>query len=200
MNRIPAVALLGLLVGAMAGCSSPQMSRIDRNRDVYESWPIETQQAVLDGKVEQGMTPEMVRVAWGKPTEVLGDGSIGDEIWVYRTDGSDGSMMYPGGGVAYPGTGGYPGGMYPGGGYPSGTSVGIVSGPGGTGIVNNSSVGIGMTGTGSGIGISGPGISMGSPGMGGMGGMGGPVYVPPSQGETKEVVFRNGVVHRADLP
>lgn len=188
MNRIPAVALLSLLAGALAGCSAPQMSRIESNREIYETWPLETRQAVLDGKVEQGMTPEMVKVAWGKPSEVVGDGSIGDEIWVYRTGGSDGTMMYPGGGV-YPSST-YPGGAYPSGGlYPSGNSVGIVSGPGGTGLVSNTSMGVGITPS---------GIGMTGPGMGTMGSS--PVYIPPTPGETKEVVFRNGVVYRADAP
>jgi hypothetical protein len=194
MNRIPAVVLLSLLAGAMAGCGSPQMSRIDKNRDVYETWPIEVRQAVLDGKVEQGMTPEMVKVAWGKPSEVVGDGSIGDEIWVYRTGGSEGTVMYPGSGGIYPGAAGYPGGMYPG----TGNSVGIVSGPGGTGMTSSSNVGIGLGNSGSGLGVMGPGI--GNSGMGGMGGMSSPVYIPPTPGETKEVVFRNGVVYRADVP
>ena len=30
--------------------SSAQMSRIDRNRDMYETWPLEIRQAVLDAK------------------------------------------------------------------------------------------------------------------------------------------------------
>ena len=44
-------AILVVALGLGAGCSSSQMSRIDRNRDIYETWPIEVKQAVLDGKV-----------------------------------------------------------------------------------------------------------------------------------------------------
>jgi hypothetical protein len=176
------------------------MNRIDANREVYETWPIETKQAVLDGKVEQGMTPEMVKVAWGKPSEVVSSpgGGLGDEIWVYRSGGGEDPTMsgYPGPsnpGGGYPSTGypgsGYPGSGYPGGGYPGGgiggPSIGISTGRGGTGIV-----------TGGGIGIGG---GIGGVGIGG-GGMGGPGMSRPRPEDVKEVVFRNGVVYRADLP
>ena len=43
------------VVGSAGGCASSQMNRIDRHRDIYETWPIEVRQAVLDGKVEPGM-------------------------------------------------------------------------------------------------------------------------------------------------
>ena len=169
-------------MGLGAGCSSSQMSRIDRNRDIYETWPIEVRQSILDGKVEQGMTQDMVRVAWGSPTEVVQQGNTGDEIWVYKSGGSDGSVLYPGG---YPG-GGYPGGGYPGAGYPGGGGPGIVTGTGrgGTGI-----------GLGGGLGIGGGGIGMPVGGIGGT-----PIMTPPTPPDIKEVVFRNGVVYKADLP
>ena len=106
---------MGLAVCLLAaGCSSsPQMRRIDADRAVYEQWPIEVRQAVLDGKAEVGMTPDMVEMALGKPTEVVtrsGTPTTGDdEVWIYRTGGfeQDPGMMYPGGT--------YTGGMYPGG-------------------------------------------------------------------------------------
>ena len=172
------------------GCASGQMSRIDANRDIYETWPVETKQAVLDGKVDVGMLPEMVKVAWGTPSEVVASpgGGPGDEIWVYKKGGQDPSMM------GYPGAS-YPGGGYPGGGYPSGggSTIGITTGRGGTGIITGGGGGIGIGG---GTGIGG---GMGGIGIGG-GGMGGPMRSRPSSEDVKEVVFRNGVVFRADLP
>ncbi|MSU25011.1 MAG: hypothetical protein EXS32_14485 [Opitutus sp.] len=171
----------------LGGCSSSQIGRIDSNRDIYESWPIETRQAVLDGKVEQGMTPDMVQMAIGKPTEkVASPGATGEEIWIYRKGGVDDSMMgYPG---SYP-SASYPGGGYPGSGYPSssGNTIGITTGRGGTGII-----------TGGGLGIGG-----GMGGLGGMGGSGPMVMGPPMRrtpAEEREVVFRDGVVFRADQP
>jgi hypothetical protein len=62
------------------------MSRIDANRAVYESWPFEMQEAVLHQRAIPGMTPEMVEMALGKPTEIQPrsgkDGS--EDVWIYR--------------------------------------------------------------------------------------------------------------------
>src|SRR5256885_11275089 len=80
MNGKHQLFLASLMVGGLvAGCGTPQISRIDRNREIYETWPLEVRQAVLDGKVEQGMTPDMVRVAWGEPTEKVASPTGGDE-------------------------------------------------------------------------------------------------------------------------
>jgi hypothetical protein len=160
------------------------MNRIDSNRDIYETWPLETKQAVLDGKVEPGMNPDMVTVSWGKPSEVIVNGA-GDEVWVYKRGGDDPSAMnYPG---TYPGGGATPGYPYPTGGMGGGgigtgggSTIGIGTGRGGTGIFTGGSTGIGIGGGG--------------------GGMGAPVMTRPTPLEIREVVFRNGVVLRADEP
>jgi hypothetical protein len=178
------------VAGSMGGCASSQMSRIDRNRDIYETWPIEIRQAVLDGKVEPGMNSDMVRVAWGEPSEVTSS-PAGDEIWVYSKGGDPGSVYYPGG-AGYPAGGVYPGGVYPGGVYPSGvggTGIGISTGRGGT--VIGSTGGIGISGGMGGVGIG---------GVGGLGGVGAPIVTRPTPAEIREVVFRGGVVVRADRP
>jgi hypothetical protein len=183
MNHKHLASMVGLIAaGLAAGCGSSQMSRIDRHRDIYETWPIDVKQAVLDGKVEPGMTPDMVIVAWGEPTQIVTQSNSGDEIWVYESGGHPGSVHVLGGG-GYPG-GAYPGGGYPGGGYPGGGApgIGIQTGSGGTSI-----------GTGGGIGMGSSGI--------GMGGMPGTAIVTPARPpDVKEVVFRNGIVHRADEP
>lgn len=182
-------AILLLAVGLAGGCASSQMNRIDRNRDIYETWPIETRQAVLDGKVEPGMNPDMVRVAWGEPTEVAVS-PAGDEIWVYSKGGDPGSVIYPGG--IYPGgnvgMGGTGIGMGGSGIGMGGTGIGISTGRGGTAIGTTGGIGIGG-------GMGGVGI-----GGGGMGGMGTPIVTRPTPAEVREVVFRNGVVVRADKP
>lgn len=181
--RHPVLWLAALMAG---GCASSQMSRIDQNRAIYETWPIETKQAVLDGKVEPGMTPEMVQVAWGRPSEIVTSQS-GDEIWVYKSGGSEGSVYYPGGTMGtYPGT--YPGGGI---GMGGGNGVGISVGGGGTSIGTSTGIGIGSGGISTGI-----GSGIGGMGTGGMG----PIVTPPQPPDVREVVFRNGVVHRADAP
>ncbi|MEX2044117.1 MAG: hypothetical protein WD941_02115, partial [Opitutus sp.] len=130
------------------------------------SWPIEIRQAVLDGKVEPGMTPDMVRVCWGEPSEVVAQSGTGDEIWVYVHGGSDGSVIYPGSG-----------------GYPRTRTGGrsIIIGGGSAGPIIGGNTGIGIGG-----GVLGP--------------SGSPMIVPPTPPDIREVVFRSGVVHRADAP
>ncbi len=171
------LALLGAALALLSGCASSQMNRIDSNRDLYETWPLEMKQAVLDGKVEPGMNADMVFVAWGKPSEVK-TSPAGDEIWIYTRGGDPGSVIYPGGGAA--GIGGVGSGIGLG-----SPGIGISTGRGGTSI-----------GTTAGIGIGG--------GIGGMGGIGGvgstPIITPPTPADVREVVFRGGVVTRADPP
>jgi hypothetical protein len=182
MNRRHQLYLVLMAGGVAAGCGTPQINRIDRNRDVYESWPIDTKQAVLDGKVEPGMTPDMVRVAWGEPSEKVSSSSgSGEEIWVYRKPGEDPTMMGP----MYPGVG--MGGMYPGGGIGmgGGPGIGIVTGGRGMGTGVYSTGGIGIGG---GLGGGGPILSPA------------PIMTPGTPSEEKEVVFRDGVVYRADGP
>jgi hypothetical protein len=169
--------------------SSPQMSRIDRNRAVYETWPLETRQAVLDGKVEPGMNVDMVRVAWGEPAQVA-TATGGDEVWVYQQGGDPGSVYYPGsmGAGSNIGMGGPMG-------VGTGTGIGISTGRGGTAIGGTTGIGMGVGG---GMGGIGPMGGMGGIGMGGLGTT--PIVTPPTPADTREVVFRNGVVLRADPP
>jgi len=146
----PSRPFLSLLLAGglvlLAGCGSPTspnaiMDRVDANRTVYESWPIEIKDAVLSGQVQRGMTTEMVYVARGNPSERIDRGN-GDEVWVYRIGGgsSGGGSLLPrgttvsvGSGGAYPST--YPGAAYPGS-YPGGSGIyvpPIVLGGGGGG-------------------------------------------------------------------
>jgi hypothetical protein len=83
---------LGVVVG---GCSSSPMSRIDQGRSRYETWPLEVQEAVLNGKARKGMTPEQVEMALGKPSEIVTRGTKAgeDEVWVYRKGGGLGSGL-----------------------------------------------------------------------------------------------------------
>ncbi len=78
------------LAGWLAGCSSTPISRIDSNRALYESWPVDMQSAVLEGKVVNGMTPDMVRMALGAPTRVeprVGS-TTNEETWIYQKSSS----------------------------------------------------------------------------------------------------------------
>jgi hypothetical protein len=88
-----ALLSLGAALGlATAGCSTSPINRIDANRAAYESWPLEMQSAVLEGRAVKGMTPEMVRTALGAPTrvDVRSGANAEDEIWVYEKGGASG--------------------------------------------------------------------------------------------------------------
>jgi hypothetical protein len=80
---------LGAAVAVLAGCASSTMSRIDSNRAEYETWPVEVQEAVLNKRVIQGMTPDQVTMSMGKPTSVENrPGKQNDqEVWIYKTGG-----------------------------------------------------------------------------------------------------------------
>lgn len=86
------------LLAVCAGCSTSPLSRIDANRDRYESWPVEVKEAVLAGEARKGMTREQVEVAMGKPSEVIYRGN--DEVWVYRKGGGLGSGLLKNTGVS----------------------------------------------------------------------------------------------------
>jgi hypothetical protein len=116
-------------------------------------------QAILDGKVEKDMNPDMVRMVLGEPTEVTSRSAAIDdeEIWIYRSGGGGGSLLSsPTVSMGAP-------------------SIGVGIGPGGV-----------STGMGGGIGI----------GLGG--GMGGGMGGPSQGGTEREIIFRNGVVYKAD--
>jgi hypothetical protein len=167
MRPIPAVALAGLfLTGVLAGCTStPQESRIDKNREIYETWPLDTKQAVLDGKVEQGMTTDMVRVSWGEPTKVVDSNAPGEQVWIYEKGGDPGTMIDPGMG-------------------PSPAAIGMGIGPNRAAALMGGAGGmVGPSGA-----IAGAGVSQT------------PIYTQPTPPEVREVVFRDGVVYRADRP
>ena len=170
-----AAALLGLAGcasgdGTMFSSSGSIMDRVDRHRDEYETWPIEVKQAVLDGKVAKGMTPTMVEVALGKPSEVVSRGG-GDEVWVYKIRGSSSGSSGGGiGGTTVTVGTGYPSGVY----YPG--TGGVYGGTGG------------VYGSNSGIYTSGIPVAIPLPSSGGG-------YENDIE---REVIFRDGIVARAD--
>lgn len=95
--RLVVSSLLALSFVLLTGCSSSPTSRIDANRSLYESWPIDMQSAVLEGRAVKDMTPEMVRMALGEPTRIepkIGS-STGEETWFYGKSGGRSGMNLP---------------------------------------------------------------------------------------------------------
>lgn len=96
-----------------AGCSSSPISRIDANRALYESWPLDTQQAVLEGRVIKGMTKDQVEMSVGKPSEKTAQQAPKglEEVWTYKPRGGGGlggTSVSLGGMIGGVGVGGTP--------------------------------------------------------------------------------------------
>ena len=83
LRRPLCLALAGALSLLGASTSSP-MWRIKAKRAHYETRPIEDQEAVVRPQAIAGMTPAMLEVALGKPTEVESRvGKVGpEEGWI----------------------------------------------------------------------------------------------------------------------
>jgi hypothetical protein len=81
---------ISLLLSAMllaSGCaSSTPQSRIRENREAYSRFPSNVQRMVSAGMVDVGMTPEMVRLAVGRPNREFSrqTENSSDEVWVYH--------------------------------------------------------------------------------------------------------------------
>ena len=86
LRRPLCLALAGAL-SLLGACSSSPMSRIKAKHAVYETWPIDVLEAVVRPQVSPDMTPAMVEVALGKPTEVQSRvGKVGPEEGVDRPE------------------------------------------------------------------------------------------------------------------
>jgi hypothetical protein len=109
-SRLAALCVITSVL-LLAGCSSTPQDRISQNKALYESFPADVQRKVSAGQVDIGFTPEMVRLAVGKPGRVYNrtDAQGESEVWVYAKAKPQFSF-----GV---GVGGYSGG--------TGTGVGI---------------------------------------------------------------------------
>src|SRR5476649_2108617 len=95
--RQPGLILFVLALLSVAGCAMSPMSRIDANRALYETWPVDMQSAVMEGKAVNDMTPEMVRMALGEPTRIeprVGS-TAGEETWIYEKSGGGTGMSRP---------------------------------------------------------------------------------------------------------
>jgi hypothetical protein len=92
--RLRLFSVLSILF-LLAACATSPLSRIDSNRALYESWPLEIQEAVLNGQVKKGMTPEMVQMSVGRPSQVINRSvqAADDEVWVYRKGGGGSSIL-----------------------------------------------------------------------------------------------------------
>lgn len=71
----------------VAGCSSTSVEdRIDSGMRKFDSWPLEVQETIREGRIEEGFTEEQVRMAWGKPSYTVRERLNGEwtERWVWE--------------------------------------------------------------------------------------------------------------------
>lgn len=79
------ILLLLFLSLAQVGCNSVER-RIQRNPELFAGLEPEEQEAIRQGRVEIGFTPEMVSLAWGRPDQrqVIRTSDEEDrQIWSY---------------------------------------------------------------------------------------------------------------------
>ena len=77
------IAIAVILPLVLTGCLISRWARIEQNRSTYERWPSEIRNAVSHGTILKGMSSEMVRVAWGNPSESSTDPYGTYMYWLY---------------------------------------------------------------------------------------------------------------------
>jgi hypothetical protein len=91
-TRVLAGIQASLLLLLLVGCATPDgrgHNQLERGRQTlvatHPEWPPEILGAVASGVICAGMTPDMVRAAWGRPTRISSDGSPlnARDIWHY---------------------------------------------------------------------------------------------------------------------
>lgn len=75
----------GLLALVAAACSTVD-SRISDHQTAFDSYPPQIQQQIRAGQVKVGFTPEMVRMALGKPDDVYSRTTAqgASQVWGYH--------------------------------------------------------------------------------------------------------------------
>jgi hypothetical protein len=116
MRHLP-LALVLILTAFLSACASTPSSRVADHRAEFDGYPPDVRVKILEGNVDLGFTPRMVRLALGEPTRVFNRQSEAgtSEIWSYHSNSPRFSF-----GVGF--------GSY---GRHSGTSVGVGTSTGG---------------------------------------------------------------------
>ena len=89
-----AILMLAAAV-AFAGCSTPAM-RIKANPELFATLAPDAQELIKQGQIAIGFTPDMVRLALGKPdiTSLRTDASGTTEIWRWQNVDTTSSAFY----------------------------------------------------------------------------------------------------------
>lgn len=84
-SRLFRLALLAGAVSLLSGCSTVQ-SRIAQQPELFARLAPDVQQQILNGQIDLGFTPELVRMALGSPDvveEITTDEGV-QESWIYN--------------------------------------------------------------------------------------------------------------------
>jgi len=78
-----------LLAAALAGCETVD-KRIQRNQELFGSYPPQTRELIRAGKVEVGFTMDQARMALGRPDRVVSERTADStrEVWAYGAGAS----------------------------------------------------------------------------------------------------------------
>ena len=79
--------LVAWMLVLLTGCASVQEirdERIARNAALFNSFSPKVQQMVRDGIIDIGFTRDMVRIAWGEPSEVFERKTASETATVWR--------------------------------------------------------------------------------------------------------------------
>lgn len=73
-----------MILPLLCGCSTVQ-SRVRERRAAFQQMPPRQQSLVLHGEVREGMSPDAVYIAWGRPEEISRGVRRGQpfEVWTY---------------------------------------------------------------------------------------------------------------------
>lgn len=87
----------------LASCSSTVQDRIEENQAQFNALPEKEKPYVIQGKINNGMSKEAVKIAWGEP-DAISTGSINGapaERWLYDMGGGSGWSFGVGAGVGH---------------------------------------------------------------------------------------------------
>ena len=97
------LAVAAAVLAALAACASPA-SRIKDKKDLFATYPPETQELIKKGEVAVGFTREMVELALGRPDRrYTGTSEAGtNETWAWGSNGGSGVGLSIGAGSVGP--------------------------------------------------------------------------------------------------
>jgi len=110
-TKIYSVIVMLVAMAALAGCASPA-TRIRANPELFATITPADQELIKQGKIALGFTPDMVRLALGRPDVVSQrtDASGTSEIWRWQNfDDNDSTFVFAGSWGWGGGWGGVPG-------------------------------------------------------------------------------------------